>query len=622
MAGFVAGWVATAALAGFIVMRFAITAPSASLPPPAPDATNLPAPATNPPPAVAPPANTRAAGSMVAGVAPAIPAGSANAATDAEDAQHKANLLAAKAEAAAAKAAADAASADPTPPVLTPGPMVSTPDAGLTVTAPGTSSARRPMSYAEMTAGPTEQGVRLNLRNVTIDQALQFLTDKAGFIIDRRTGTGVANIGAGTVDLQSSTPLSRDEIVAVFNKVLASKNLTAIQDGLTLTIMTIEDARGNAATQVKIDDGWTNIPSDAQLVTEVIPVHSLNPRQVVTDLATLIPPMAVMNTSDAGNAIVMTASQQDVRRFAQIIAALDSTGNGDLEVFLLTYADSKSIAQELKDIFTSDSGGGGGGGGIAAIFGGGGGRGGRGGGGGGGGGGDTSARTGVHVNAVSDDQNNAVLVSAPMDFMPGISNVITKLDIPQEDSIVIQLFTLKNADCSDVTSELLALFPDPNTGANAGARGGRGNNMQLAGGRGGAAGGGGGSTSMSARQMKQVTVNAVADPRTQSVLVTASKDTMAQIEQIIDKMDSKDNGHVEVFVFRPVNGDVLDFAGPLSDLVTSANGRNSSSSTSTSGNALQQRITSGASSATTTASSSISTSSSSGGGGGGTGGGR
>jgi type II secretory pathway component GspD/PulD (secretin) len=597
MAGFVAGWVATAALAGFIVMRFAITAPSASLPPPAPDATNLPAPATNPPPAVAPPANTRAAGSMVAGVAPAIPAGSANAATDAEDAQHKANLLAAKAEAAAAKAAADAASADPTPPVLTPGPMVSTPDAGLTVTAPGTSSARRPMSYAEMTAGPTEQGVRLNLRNVTIDQALQFLTDKAGFIIDRRTGTGVANIGAGTVDLQSSTPLSRDEIVAVFNKVLASKNLTAIQDGLTLTIMTIEDARGNAATQVKIDDGWTNIPSDAQLVTEVIPVHSLNPRQVVTDLATLIPPMAVMNTSDAGNAIVMTASQQDVRRFAQIIAALDSTGNGDLEVFLLTYADSKSIAQELKDIFTSDSGGGGGGG-------------------------DTSARTGVHVNAVSDDQNNAVLVSAPMDFMPGISNVITKLDIPQEDSIVIQLFTLKNADCSDVTSELLALFPDPNTGANAGARGGRGNNMQLAGGRGGAAGGGGGSTSMSARQMKQVTVNAVADPRTQSVLVTASKDTMAQIEQIIDKMDSKDNGHVEVFVFRPVNGDVLDFAGPLSDLVTSANGRNSSSSTSTSGNALQQRITSGASSATTTASSSISTSSSSGGGGGGTGGGR
>jgi len=124
-----------------------------------------------------------------------------------------------------------------------------------------------------------------------------------------------------------------------------------------------------------------------------------------------------MNTSDAGNSVIMTASQADIRRFAQIIEALDSTGNGDLEVFLLSYADSKAIAQELKDVFTADnSGGGGGGGGIMTLLGGGG-RGGRGGGAAGGGGGDTR-RTGVHINAVSDDENNAVLVSAPLDYMP------------------------------------------------------------------------------------------------------------------------------------------------------------------------------------------------------------
>jgi type II secretory pathway component GspD/PulD (secretin) len=351
------------------------------------------------------------------------------------------------------------------------------------------------------------------------------------------------------------------------------------------------------------------------LVSEVIPVHSLDPKQVVTDLYSLIPPTAVMNTSQAGNAIVMTASQADVHRFAQLIAALDSTGNGDLEVFLLTYADSKAIAQELNDVFSSanSAGGGGGGGGLAAIMGLGGGRGGRGGGG-GGGGGDTSRRTGVSVNAVSDDENNAVLVSAPADFIPGISNIISKLDIPQEDTIVIKLFTLRNADCNDVTTELLALFPDPSTGANAGARGGRGNAATFAGG--GRGGGGAASGSLSSRQMKQVTVNAVADPRTQSVLVTASKDTMSQIEQIIDQMDSKTQGHVHLYTFRPEHGDVLDYLGPLTDLFQSSTGR-SSSSTSTQNNALQQRIQTGATSMTTTASSSVAGSSSSGGGGGG-----
>jgi general secretion pathway protein D len=470
----------------------------------------------------------------------------------------------------------------------------------------------RPVSWAEATAGETEQGVKLDLRNVTVDQALAFLTEKAGFTINRQTPTGPPVV-TGTVDVVSETPLDKEELVGLFNNVLATHDLTAIQDHKTLTIMTIEDAQKNALTPVKIDTNYEIIPPDAQVVTEIIPVHTLNPKQVVTDLYTLIPPGAVMNTSEAGNSVIMTASQADVRRFAQIIAALDSTGNGDLEVFLLTYADSKAIAQELKDVFTADNtGGGNAGGGIAAIFGGGG----RGGRGGGGGATDDARRTGIHVNAVSDDENNAVLVSAPMDFMPGISNIINKLDIPQEDTIIIKLFTLMNADCNDVTTELLALFPDPTTGQNANARGGRGTATQFAGGGRGA--GGGAASGMSTRQMKQVTVNAVADPRTQSVLVTASKDTMTQIEQIITRMDAMTFGHVQIYTWKPVNGDVADLIGPLSDLFQQ-NGRSTSASSTTS--ALTQRMTTGAQNMTTTASSTV-TGSSGGGGGGGGGGGR
>ena len=160
---------------------------------------------------------------------------------------------------------------------------------------------------------------------------------------------------------------------------------------------------------------------------------------------------------------------------------------------------------------------------------------------------DESKRTGVHINAVSDDQNNAVLVSAPADFMPGISNIIIKLDIPQEDTVQIRLFFLTNADCNDVATELLALFPDPSTQSRPGPATGRRGAAQFGGG-GGGRGGRWRRPGMSDRLKKQVTVNAVADPRTQSVLVTASKDTMAQIEQIINQMDENESGHVQVFV--------------------------------------------------------------------------
>jgi type II secretory pathway component GspD/PulD (secretin) len=452
------------------------------------------------------------------------------------------------------------------------------PAAAQTNAAPAAAVASNP--NVELTSGTAYQGLTLKLRGVTVDQALSFLSESAGFTINRQTSTSVAAV-PGTVDLVSDSPLNRDEIVDLFNKVLANHGLTALKDNKTLTIMTLEDAANNAGVPVNVITKWDEIPQDSEMVTEIIPVHSLNPTQAVKDLYTLIPQGAKMNSNEAGNAIIMTARRADVRRFAQIIAAIDSTGNGDLQVFLLTYADSKAIASELKDVFTDQSGTQGGGN-PFAIFARGGGRGGGGGMGAGGAEG-SSARATVHVNAVSDDQNNAVLVSAPSDFMPGISNIIIKLDIPQEDTVQIRLFTLRNADCTDVSTELLALFPDPNLQANQNQNGRRGAAQfgGFGGGFGGGAGGRGGNTGtgMSDRMKKQVTVNAVPDPRTQSVLVTASKDTMAQIEKIIEQMDDMDNGHVSVHVVYPTSGDVMDMLAPLQTLFPSPMGTASTAST-------------------------------------------
>ena len=313
---------------------------------------------------------------------------------------------------------------------------------------------------AKLTAGPADEGLTLNLRGASIDKVLSFLSESAGFIINRQTSTSVATV-PGTVDLVSAMPLDKDEIVKTLKQVLADHGLTALRNGRTLTIETLDEAYNNSQTPVVVNiDGTNSVPEDEEVVTEVIPVHSLNPTQVIKDLYTLIPRGAQMNSSESGNAVVMTASQSNIRRFVALIKALDTTGTGDLEVFLLTYADSKSIAQEIKDVFATDGGAGqAGAANPFAIFG----RG-RGGFGAAAATDDANkARAAIHINAVSDDQNNAVLISAPADYMDGISNIIAKLDIPQEDTIQIRYFPLRNADCTDVANELTQLFPDPNT---------------------------------------------------------------------------------------------------------------------------------------------------------------
>ena len=367
-------------------------------------------------------------------------------------------------------------------------------------------------------AGTAEQGLVLNLRNTTVDQVLDYLGESQGLKVIRQAGTSIP----GTVDIVSETPLNKDETVALANKVLASHNLTAIQDNKakTLTIETMEEAQANGDTRVNTATNWAGIPSDSPVVTEVIPVHTLNPTEVVKDFDTLLPQGAKMSASEAGNSVLMTGTQADIRRMSQAIGALDSTGNGNLQVSLLTYADSKAVASELNDLFSKKDSTAVGDNPFASIVSG------R-----GGSATDDSKRVGEHVKAVSDDQNNAVLINAPADLMPGISNIISKLDIPQEDTTQMKLFFLTNADSTALANELKMAYAAPSGPAiqNANAAGSRGT-AQFA-------GGASPSRIFNGGQPKEVPVNAVADPRTQSVLVTASKDTMAQIEQLVDRWD-------------------------------------------------------------------------------------
>jgi type II secretory pathway component GspD/PulD (secretin) len=429
-----------------------------------------------------------------------------------------------------------------------------------------------------LTTGPAEKGLILNLLGVPVDGVLKYLAEAAGFTIIREANTDVQ----GTVDIVSATPLSKGDLVLLVNKVLAPRGLTALQDGQTLTIMSVQDAGRFNLTPVVVWSNAAAIPQDARIVTGVISLHSLSPTQVVKDLSSLLPPEAGLVANEGGNAIILTARQADIRRFTQIIQALDSSGESDLEVFPLEYADSKAIAQELKDVFAAQDAGASQGNPFQSLIGN------RGG---GAARADTSRRAAIRVNAVSDDQDNALLVSAPADIMPGISNLIHRLDIPQDDVVQIRVFSLHHADATDVASQITSLFPDSTTQAGQ-QNNGRGPGAQFVAAQVASSQVAG----LSERRKKQAAVVAVPDPRTQSVIITASRDTMAQIENIITELDSNAAGTLHINVYRPENADVTDLQGPMSDLF----GSGSPSANSSQVNALTQRANQGAQSGSPT----------------------
>ena len=196
-------------------------------------------------------------------------------------------------------------------------------------------------------------------------------------------------------------------------------------------IREVDRAKTFASTPVRVATGPSQVGMTDEIVTEILPVNTLKPAQLVKDLESLIPPHGAARCQPVRRRKrhVMTACSGTGHSSATLrsAAGVDVRRSLDIEVIVLKYADAKSVASELKEIFqTADSdvtragarnnfggfgGPGGSGGGPGFGFPG---------GGGGGGSNDSSSKNGqTHAVFISDDQMNAVVASAAPDIICG-----------------------------------------------------------------------------------------------------------------------------------------------------------------------------------------------------------
>ena len=445
----------------------------------------------------------------------------------------------------------------------------------------------------------TEKGLRLNFRGVSLDQVLNYMSEAAGFIINVVPGTDVK----GKVDVWSNQPLNKEEAVQLLNTILHDHALAAIRTGRTLSIINRNDAKTNKDVPVKKGNKPEEIERSDEMVTQIIPVKYANAAALVQNLQPLLPEYAQngLSANESGNALILTATQTDVRRMTEIVSALDTaiSSVSEIKVFLLKYADAKDLATSIKELFTppaqqqNQNQGGGRGQFFQQMFGGGGGPGGPGGGNRGGGGnnaarGNTSA-TAARVVAVADERSNSLIVAAAQDAMPEIERLVAEVDVAVDDVTEIRVFPLMNSDPNELADILSQLFPDPTTSSTANSQ--RFGNPRFGGGFGGFNRGAQNAASTSERAKKQGRVTAVADARTGSLIVTAARDLMPQIEAMIKRLDASRARHQVVKVYTIENADVTQVEQVVRDMFDrSNNGRNNNNQTSALASRQQQNI--------------------------------
>jgi type II secretory pathway component GspD/PulD (secretin) len=166
------------------------------------------------------------------------------------------------------------------------------------------------------------------------------------------------------------------------------------------------------------------------------------------------------------------------------------------------------------------------------------------------------------VVAVSDEASNSVIVSAPDQFMSTITDIVTSLDTNISGVTETRIFALQHADATEMAGVLTTLYTDPTGQQQAQQRSGSNNNRgpfpmfvvgqpQNAG------------QQQSQRTLMEARVVVVADPRTNSVIVSCSHDTMEDVALTIGRLDSTDARKQHVRIYTLENADPDNVAAIL-----------------------------------------------------------
>ncbi len=347
----------------------------------------------------------------------------------------------------------------------------------------------------------------------------------------------------GTITVYSEQPQSVRAAFQSFQSALRGLGFAVVQSGGLLKVVPEADAKLQTDT---VSVGDVGVRGD-QVITQIFTLRYENPNNLVAVLRPLISANNTINANPGSNSLVITDYADNLRRIAQIIAALDVPSGTDVEIVPLTHAvaaDLAPLVQRLTD-----------GGGAAAVP------------------GAPAGLGGGGVTVVADSRSNSLIIRAPNPAkLSAVRAAIARLDRPTTligEGGSLWVVHLKHADANRLATVVRAAFGalSGNGGGNAG--GGSPVNspaLPTAISSGTPAGGiGGGLSSSSGGALTAVAQPSTggfiqADPATNSLIITAPEPLYKQVRALIDQLDERRaQVYIESMIVEVSGSDAADF---------------------------------------------------------------
>ncbi len=200
-------------------------------------------------------------------------------------------------------------------------------------------------------AGGEQSGQRfitIDFDNVDIQLFIKYISELTGknFVVDKAV--------QGNVTILSPTKISEEEAYRVFQSVLEVHGFTTIEAGSVIKILPSARARSENVQMLQM--GATDSPED-KVVTQLIRLKYSSPDDIKKVLAPLVSQTSVIISHAPSGMLIITETMSNIQKLLGIIDALDVESREDEVAFIpLVNASSEAIAKILTTVYQKSPG--------------------------------------------------------------------------------------------------------------------------------------------------------------------------------------------------------------------------------------------------------------------------
>jgi len=331
---------------------------------------------------------------------------------------------------------------------------------------------------ALLVALPThaENAVTLNLKDADINTLIETVSDVTG-----RNFIVDPRVKA-KVNVVSASPMPPEAVYETFLSILQVYGFAAIPSGKAIKIVPENNARQEAGS-TGLDRG---APPD-EIVTRVMEIKNVPAAQLVPILRPLVPQWGHLAAYSPSNMLIISDRAGNMRRLDNIIEQVDRSGENEIELVRLQHASASEVVRILQSLAKGESGNN-----------------------------QPQAST-----LIADERSNSVLIGGEKTERQRYIEIVKELDVELDEDGTTQVIYLRHASAEDL-APILQGYADQSGEQQSGQQGGGASATSSR--RGGASADGS---------------SVIAEPDTNSLLITAPPKAMRSLRGVIEKLDIK-----------------------------------------------------------------------------------